>query len=99
MYVVTGDSYSIFGLNLVAINEGNEVGSDSGLTLESCKVLCSETPACSSFVYCADHQTCWRKDMVLKGDEGTKETDHCTTYFEQPGKLFSCTDINTILFL
>ena len=84
---------------MVATNEGNEVGIGRGLTLESCKVLCSETPACSSFVYCTNGPTCFLKDMVLKGDEGTKETDHCTTYFEQPGKLFSCTDINTILFL
>ena len=83
-----GGSYSIFGLNLVVVDEGNKVQDHSHSDLEDCKDFCSKNIACKSFAYCPGHKNCHLKNMALLGTELTKNNVHCTTYFQPKGKLF-----------
>ena len=80
--------YSIFGLNLVVVDEGNKVQDHLNSDLESCKDFCSKNIACKSFAYCSGHNNCHLKNKALDGTETTKKIMTCTTYFKPQGKFF-----------
>ena len=75
-----------FGKNRVAENEGNDIGSKYGITIEECKTSCKQNNDCQSFAYCPTDKSCWLKDRLLKSSEMTKPSV-CTSYFHTCGKF------------
>ena len=77
--------YGTFGQNLVALEEGNDVGSLTPSTKSKCYGGCNKKPECNSFAYCTG-RGCYFKDKVLDGHEGTKRHAYCTTFYKRSGK-------------
>ena len=61
--------------------EGNDVGSQFGKSLDECKARCSGTNKCGSFAYCPGNKGCYLKDKKLTGSEPTRSHNDCTTYY------------------
>ena len=82
---VTSSSCSVenFGDNLVATEQGNNVGHIYQSSLENCKSRCKAILYCHSFVYCAYESSCHLKDKILYGSEDTFIHGGCTTYFNK----------------
>jgi hypothetical protein len=72
-------------MNLVAVDEGNNIGFHSPSTLNECDAGCNKKPDCNSFAFCLGWG-CHFKDKLLDGHEGTKHHAHCTTFFKRKGK-------------
>ena len=68
------------GIGNVAKDEGNYVGHYTGASLDECKTHCHGKSSCRSFAYCPGN-SCWLKDLILSGNEPTKQAYACTTYY------------------
>ena len=77
-----GCSWQKLPNNNVALNEGNSVGSASGLKLEECKKRCSLNRKCKSFSFKADGGKCGLKDKILDGMEPKKFVRGYDTYYK-----------------
>ena len=82
----------MFKKNLVALDEGKNLGVKYWVSYETCESFCESTLGCESFVHCtmsdANTGDCWLKDKILHGTEATRNDSNgnqCTTYFKVKG--------------
>ncbi len=62
----------------VAADEGKNIATKYGVSLNECQKLCNEEKGCKSFALCSS--TCHLKDKILTGSE-PKIASGCTTYY------------------
>ena len=87
-------NFKKFGPSRVAVDEGRGLETKIGVSLEACKKLCDQDPACNSFAYCnakygnngpmwptMNPPGCFTKEKVLTGKEPKRKNKDCTTYF------------------
>lgn len=72
----------------VVVDEGTNLGSVLGVSLDDCKNKCDSTSLCDrchSLAYCPEGTPpgCYLKDEKLKGSEPTHEHHGCTTYYRK----------------
>ena len=87
--------YKSFEKNLVALDEGKNLGVKYGVSYDTCESFCESTLGCESFVHCTMFDTntgeagdCWPKDKILGGSEPTRNDSNgnqCTSYFKVKG--------------
>ena len=89
---ITGTcNFNNFGQHRVVKDEGRGVGRKIDISLEACKTFCNQDPRCHSVAYCNARfhsNECFTKEKVLLGNEATKYSEGCTTYFRDCGIVF-----------